>query len=100
MSTMNIDQAKKKIKVIKQEQENSKTNPGKINKFLLEFIELVNDEFSQANSNLFAVRVNGSLQFGHPTPPEAYKDILDLVDIYIEIMENPSIYEEKGAELI
>ena len=100
MTTMNIDQAKKVLKEIEQEQENGKTSHTKIEKFLFEFIELVNDEFSQANTNLFTGLVTQHLQIGHPKAPEPYKDIMYWVKIYISIMENPSIYENKGATII
>lgn len=99
MTTMNIDQANKVYKSINQNVEQGKYDFNEIDKFMFEFIELMNDEFSQTNTNLFASLVNIFIQNDHNPPTEA-KKLLRLIGIYLNIIENPSVYKSKGATLI
>lgn len=99
MTTMNIDQANKTFNELTQNLKRGKIEKDKMDKFLIEFIELLNTEnFSQANTDLFSSFVG--LYLKSNKTPTLFKDILHLVNIYIDIMKNPSVYENRGAIII
>jgi len=99
MAAMTIEQAKKMFEEINQDFEKGTINFDKIDKFLFKFIELMNDEFSQTNTNLFAGFVSQYIQTNHKLP-KSLKDLLRLAKIYIDIMETPSKYETEPVTII
>ena len=95
MNIINIEQAEKLSAEIKQDIEKGTINFNKIEKFLIEFIELMNmEKFSQANMNLFSSLVGWYIQ-SKPNPKNL-NIVLRYVNIYINIINNPSIYESRG----
>lgn len=100
MTTITIEQAKKIFEEINKNFKNGKFEPAKIDKFLIEFTELLNDEkFSQANTNLFSSLVGLHMQSDSKTP-KLYITIFHWIEIYIDIMENPTKIDSEGAKLI
>ena len=88
---MDIKQAQKLLAEIEQEEKNGKMTFDKIDKFLIELIELLNSQkFSQANINLFSNLVTWYFRAKNV---DSLSSTLHYAKIYISIMNEPSKYE-------
>ncbi|MCL5073847.1 MAG: hypothetical protein M1308_23585 [Actinobacteria bacterium] len=93
---MDIEQAQKLLAEIEQEEKNGKMTFDKIDKFLIELIELLNfQKFSQANINLFSNQVNCYFRAKNV---DSLSSTLHYAKIYISIMNEPSMYENNPVK--
>ena len=100
MNIFNPTQAKNLMPEIINEIDKGTINKDKINKFFIEFIELlVSEKFSIFNVELFSSLVQAYFH-ATQTSPAQIKKILHVARIYIDVINNPSVYESRGAILI
>jgi len=95
---MDLEQAKNQFNKILEEVKNKKLNTQESDKFLFEFIELMEKhKLSSGNIALFASIV-ATYIFTKPKV-ETIKQVLPLVQIYLQLIENPdteSVYDTRG----
>jgi hypothetical protein len=98
---MLLESARKKFNEINEGfEKNGSIEFDRVDKFLIEFTELLDKNFSQANTSLFSNLIILYIQ----TEPKqkCFKDLLHWIKIYIEIMEETpeSIYDTEPIKTI